>query len=329
MASFQQYRESYARNWANLSIRPNREAEADKAAERVFAGKTRYLDVQRRTGVPWWFVGLCHLRESDLRFDRQLGQGDPLDRVSTHVPKGMGPYKTFEDSAVAALKLEGFVNAGDWGVERTSYRFEGFNGYGYHGKGVPSPYLYGGSTIYTAGKYVADHQFDQNFRDPQLGVLVVLKKLMELDPTIHFDGTVATEAPEPDEQLAHGVLWIQQSLNALGADPKLVEDGKNGKNTKTMLARFQKESGLSDTGLPDSRTIAEIERHLAASQKPAAPLAPLPFPPARPSTPPVGAGLKPAPTAEPLAPPRASPAPPAHPATLAAHLRGALHAIFG
>jgi hypothetical protein len=33
-----------------------------------------------------------HEREASQRWDRQLGQGDPLNQVSTHTPKGRGPF---------------------------------------------------------------------------------------------------------------------------------------------------------------------------------------------------------------------------------------------
>src|SRR5262245_46162667 len=67
MASFEAYRAGYEKNWAALKIRPNRQGEADKEARRLLTGKARYQEVERRTGVPWWFVGLCHYRESHFK----------------------------------------------------------------------------------------------------------------------------------------------------------------------------------------------------------------------------------------------------------------------
>src|SRR5215471_16491255 len=163
MARFEDYRATYETNWENLKIRPTKDLAAEKDARRIIAGKARYQKIQNRTGVPWWFIGLVHLRESDLDFSTQLGQGDPLNAVSIHEPIGMGPYRgpnAFEDAAYDALKHEKFLNQFDWGIARTAFRLEGYNGYGYHAHGVNSPYLYGGSTVYgppeaKAGKYVA------------------------------------------------------------------------------------------------------------------------------------------------------------------------------
>ena len=161
-------------------------------------GKPTYQQIESKTGVPWWFVGLCHYRESNFHFDTYLGNGQSLSRVTTIVPKGRGPFTgpdAFINGAIDALRLEGFIGANDWGIARTLYRLEGFNGYGYHGKGVNSPYLYGGSTVYgppeaKAGKYVADHVFNPGVVDPQLGTAVILKALMQLNSSIDLGGII-------------------------------------------------------------------------------------------------------------------------------------------
>jgi lysozyme family protein len=72
-----------------------------------------------------------------------------------------------------------------------SNRFEGYNGFGYHHHGVPSPYLFGGSTIYGppedgSGKYVSDGKFDSHTVDTQLGTLTLLKRLVHCNKSL-FD----------------------------------------------------------------------------------------------------------------------------------------------
>lgn len=265
MASFEDYREIYARNWGNLVIRPERRAEAREVAERIVEGKSRYFVVQERTKVPWWFTGLCHYRESTFDFDTYLGNGESLSRVTKLEPKGRGPFKSFEDGAVDAFKIKGWLGADDWSIERTCYRLETFNGFGYHGKGVNSPYLYGGSTLYgppeaRGGKYTRDHYFDPNYVDKQLGTVVALKMLASMDPTIGFD--TPRDAPQEDDHIAQGILWVQQSLNKLGADPPLEKDGANGPKTMAMVRRFQQENDLEVDGLAGPKTIREIAQHL-------------------------------------------------------------------
>jgi len=268
MVTFQALKDGYERNWANLTIRPSRADEARKEANRLFKGKSVYQQIETKTGIPYWFVGLTHYRESHFNFNTYLGNGQPLDRVTTIVPKGRGPFTgdaAFVDGAVDALRLEAFAAASDWSIARTLFRLEGFNGFGYQARGVNSPYLYGGSNIYgpseaRAGKFVRDHVFDPDFVDTQLGTAVILKALMDLDQSIKFDGAspMVNVSPEPDDVLAQTVLLVQQSLNKLGADPQLVEDGKNGPRTKAAISRFQLQNAMPDTGLPDAATFAAI-----------------------------------------------------------------------
>jgi peptidoglycan hydrolase-like protein with peptidoglycan-binding domain len=59
---------------------------------------------------------------------------------------------------------------------------------------------------------------------------------------------------------------VQKSLNKLGANPRLAEDGMNGPNTKAAVSQFQQQNGLKDTGLADAATITAIaQRPLLAA----------------------------------------------------------------
>ncbi|MCX4195771.1 peptidoglycan-binding protein [Methylobacterium organophilum] len=273
MASFTDFQDGYERTWASLQIRPEKLATVRELAQQLAAGKPRYREIEARTGVPWWFVGLCHYRESAFDFDTYLGNGQTLGRRTTIVPKGRGPFtgpQAFVEGAVDALRLQGLIGVGDWRVARALYRLEGFNGYGYHGRGVNSPYLWGGSTAYgppgaRGGKFVRDHVFDPNVVDTQIGTAVILRSLIDIDATVALAAPRAVEAAvsrEPDDELADSTLWVQQSLNRLGAAPPLVEDGRNGPRTMAAVAMFQERCGLDDSGLADARTIAAIQEAL-------------------------------------------------------------------
>ena len=287
-ALFQQFKAGYENNWQNMQIRPGSAAEAKKEATRLLDNKSIYQKIEATTNVRWWFIGLCHDRESGFDLNTYLGNGQPLNRVTTIVPKGRGPFlgpNAFVDGAVDALRLEGFVGATDWSIARALFRLEGFNGYGYHPRGVNSPYLWSGSTVYgppeaKAGKFVADGVFDPNKVDPQLGVAVILKELMGLDHSINFDGapSAASGSLEPEVTQAETVLQVQQSLNKLGIDPKLVEDGILGPRTMTAISLFQQQNGLKDSGLPDAATIAGIAERLVqpTALTPVQPTLPLP-----------------------------------------------------
>ncbi len=92
MASFTDFQDGYERTWASLQIRPEKLATVRELAQQLAAGKPRYREIEARTGVPWWFVGLCHYRESAFDFDTYLGNGQTLGRRTTIVPKGRGPF---------------------------------------------------------------------------------------------------------------------------------------------------------------------------------------------------------------------------------------------
>lgn len=266
MVSFESLKDEYERNWANLEIRPARLADANAVARKAINGKATYQQIERLTGVPWYFAALCHYRESNFDFETYLGNGETLHRITSIVPKGRGPFATFVDGAVDAFRVENFIGAQDWSIARILYRLEAFNGFGYHAKGCNSPYLYGGSTLYgppeaRAGKFVRDHVFDSNHVDSQLGTAVILRAMMSLDSSISLDGSPQFAGrAEPEDDIASTVVLMQQALNKLGANPPLAEDGISGPKTRTAVSQFQQQNGLRDTGLLDAATVAAITR---------------------------------------------------------------------
>jgi len=266
MVSFESLKNEYERNWASLEIRPSRLGDANAVARKAINGKATYQQIERLTGVPWYFAALCHYRESNFDFDTYLGNGESLHRMTAIVPKGRGPFATFVDGAVDAFRVENFIGAQDWSIARILFRLEAFNGFGYHAKGCHSPYLYGGSTLYgppeaRAGKFVRDHVFDPNHVDTQLGTAVILHAMMSLDSSISLDGSPQFAGrAEPEDDVASTVVLMQQALNRLGANPPLAEDGISGPRTKTAVSQFQQQNGLRDTGLLDGATVAAITR---------------------------------------------------------------------
>lgn len=178
---------TYARQWDHMSVRPSKLAEFNRIAKRLIAAKDRYQAVERTTGVPWYMIAVIHEREASQNFNTQLGQGDPLDRISTHIPRGMGPYTgpgAWERAAKDALHLDKLDAVRDWRLEKILYYLELYNGWGYHSHGVPSAYVWAGSTVYSSGKYVADGVWSSSAVDTQAGCAPLLKCMMDLDNTI-------------------------------------------------------------------------------------------------------------------------------------------------
>lgn len=202
----------YKALWEGLSVLPAKRREAYDYARKILTNKVRYQRIEKATGVPWHFIALAHYRESTLNFNKNLANGQPLSMRTTIVPKGRGPYKDFEESAVDSLvNVQKYKRGIDWSLPAYIWRIEGYNGYGYHYKGIPSPYLVGGSNKQKRGKYVADGVYDPNHWDTQLGVLTILKALVDLDRSIRFGNEPAPlpeptppppdiETPEPDDE---------------------------------------------------------------------------------------------------------------------------------
>lgn len=152
---------------------------------------------QKGYTIPWWFIAVAHYREAGLsngtpRWDTYLGNGQPLNKKTTLVPAGRGPFKTWEEGAIDAL-----VNVApyaaknkDWSIGGALTKLEEYNGLGYFNRGKPSPYIWAGTDQYVKGKYVADGKYNPNAIDKQLGCAGILK-FMGVFKTTVGGGTLA------------------------------------------------------------------------------------------------------------------------------------------
>ena len=164
---------------------PNREA---KGIFRWLKGRRWqvpiYEEVTDLVGVPWYMVAIIHSLEAGCRFDRHLHNGDPLTHRTTHVPSGRPavgtPPFTWIESAADALRLKRWDQVSDWSVEHCLYLMESYNGWGYRGRGVNTPYLWAMSNHYEKGKFVADGKFNPGAVSKQTGGAVLLKILVDL-----------------------------------------------------------------------------------------------------------------------------------------------------
>ena len=192
-------------------------------AKRLVAAKARYQAVEAKTGVPWVFIAVTHERESSQNWSRSLAQGDPWNRVSTHVPAGRGPFQSWEEAAIDALVYCGPYAARnkDWSIGGLLTKLEEYNGLGYYRRGIPSPYIWSGTDQYRSGKYVADGVFDPGVVDRQLGCAGLILAMMQLDPTITFTGANITPAPSEKPagvpQPAPQGNWLSALFSALAS----------------------------------------------------------------------------------------------------------------
>lgn len=142
----------------------------------------QYQPVQQATKVPWQLISAFHYRESNLDFSTCLHNGDPLGQITTHVPKGRGPFNTWKDAAIDALKYDGLADQDNWTIAKMLMFAESYNGTGYlkYHQDVMSPYLWSGTNFYLGnGKYTDDGKFNPKAKDDQIGVAAILLALQE------------------------------------------------------------------------------------------------------------------------------------------------------
>src|SRR5215831_14249286 len=175
-----------ATRWDEAIVNSAMASTIDRVATRLIDAKQRYKTVESKTHVPWWVIAVIHEREASQSWRAQLGQGDPLDSVSIHVPRGRGPFKSWEDGAYDALvNTEPFAARWkDWSWGGAMTLLETYNGLGYWHKGKPSPYVWASTNQYQRGKYVSDGHYDPDAVDHQIGCAALVKRMKEKDATV-------------------------------------------------------------------------------------------------------------------------------------------------
>jgi lysozyme family protein len=165
------------------AAKPTRSSEAIGVAKQLLVNRDRFLKMQELSGVPALWVMPVFERENPS-FNSYLGNGDPLTHPTTHVPKGRGPFASWEEGAADALKLDKIVGGPDWTWPWACWKWESWNGFGPRAHGRPTGYLWSGTTIYQGGKYVADGVWSRGTFDQQLGTVELARAIAELDPEI-------------------------------------------------------------------------------------------------------------------------------------------------
>ena len=172
------------RRWQAMHVTPALIATLDHVAARLAtpAARARYEAISAATGVPWDVIAVIHEREASQSWAANLAQGDPWNHVSIHVPRGRGPFHSFEAAAEDAL-----VNCAphaarwkDWSPGGRLTLLEQYNGLGYAARGLPSPYIWASTDQYVRGKYIADGHFDPNAVDHQLGCAALLARMAQI-----------------------------------------------------------------------------------------------------------------------------------------------------
>lgn len=174
-----------------MKIDPHLSATLNKTAERLCeqSAKTRYQAVSEKTGVPWYFIAVIHEREASQSWAANLAQGDPWNQVSRHVPRGQGPFSSWEQAAINALERTPPFAAHnkDWSPGSALSMAEQYNGLGYASRGVPSPYVWASTNQYHRGKFISDGHYDPNAIDHQLGCAALIASMGLIDNSVRFE----------------------------------------------------------------------------------------------------------------------------------------------
>jgi lysozyme family protein len=271
----------FVRLIALAHIRPECEHALQATCVRLLHDKAIYGEIATRTGVPIALLMALNEREDSGNLHAYMGNGQPLTRRTTIVPKGRGPFPDtpagFVAGACDALAIDHLDQVarqpGGWSMPRAAYESVEWNGWGY---GTLSPYAFGGTTVQKRGKYIRDHVYDPNVMDPQLGTVAIMEKLFELDPSLVFAASI-TKRPDneaaaaavsvPHPALADvDVRWVQASLNKLKLEGTPIGvDGDVGRETRAAVRAFEIDQGLSvDRGMPGPQVVAALTKELAA-----------------------------------------------------------------
>jgi len=177
-----------AARWAAMQVHPYFLQALDHVAAQLIAdgAKHRYQAVADQTSVPWYVIAVIHEREASQSWAANLAQGDPWNRVSIHVPRGRGPFASWEAAAVDALEncAPRAAHWIDWSPGGLFTILEEYNGLGYAAMGMPSPYIWASTDQYVRGKYVSDGHYDPHAVDQQLGCAALLRRMMAADSSI-------------------------------------------------------------------------------------------------------------------------------------------------
>jgi lysozyme family protein len=177
LPNFDTYSLGLREKYLNTTILPAFEFEVRRACK-VFSDRLEtYKLVEGLCQVPKELIFCLHYRECNLDFSRQLLNGEHFNQETTLVPKGLGPWPSWEVSTRDAMNLTKLSSVKNWNLELLLFYAERHNGFGYYHKSVPSPYLWSGTDQYTSGKYVADGSYDPSKVDQQAGVVALLKGL--------------------------------------------------------------------------------------------------------------------------------------------------------
>lgn len=170
--------------WDNCIVDEKAKGKINWAIDQYLENIDKYKFIEDQTGVPKWFVAGIHMRESGFNFDGCLHNGDPWHLKTKNVPKGRGPWESWEEAAVDALAYDKVTKETTNTIVKCLDRALKYNGLGYRSRtgdrGVIeySPYVCAYTNWHDeTSKFVSDGRYDKNAPEKQLGIMAFWKAL--------------------------------------------------------------------------------------------------------------------------------------------------------
>lgn len=191
----------YAYFWSICQVKPEWLPIAQREANWALKHRARFLAVTRQTGVPWFVVAGLNKMEMGTNFDGSLLNGDPWNRETERYPRGHGPWGSWEEAAVYAIRHEAKgwnfdLSKWKWDLAGCFFYMNAWNGFLHatdEGAGIipkyASPYIYSGTPFYAKGKRVEKRgwdgkyhgSFDKDLVSQQLGVMALWWEINKIE----------------------------------------------------------------------------------------------------------------------------------------------------
>lgn len=181
------------------------------ASNAINSNRARYERVAQATWVPWELIGAIHYREADLDFNTYLHQWDPLGKPAVNEPNDIPIFYNWEEAAIHAIKQKWSlwftsIDGSDEQLRKVADFAERYNGLGYRNKWKISPYVWSWTSLYTGGRYVADHVYNANSYDTRPGVMPIINSLLKKN------GIQAPKSTDSNEQQTSQGIFVGDSI---------------------------------------------------------------------------------------------------------------------
>lgn len=165
--------------WDNCIVDSDKVLSIKNVVKNAILNKEKYKSVESKTGVPWKLIACIHYKECSMDFTECLHNGDKLPGPTKNVPKGRGPFSSWEEAAIDALNLKKKIFPSGWTDINMLIFAQKYNGMGHQMKGLEySPYIWAYTNHHDeTGNYVSDGKYSSSAPIKSPGIAAILKEL--------------------------------------------------------------------------------------------------------------------------------------------------------